>query len=236
MKKIVVLFMALVSAFALSACEKNNTSTVNAADNNRPEKIHDDIAAEKIDYVTISGNAKSIVLRQSANEYFAFYNADLKPAHTYEVHCDEKADAIDIQVIMENAKGDNDVLGSVVIDIPQKEFENIEVTGDFGQISLSTMNSDVFINASKSFVYLDLEADLLKHNITLDNSEANAFSGVSLYLDQFPDNVKMDFNLIQDGTINDPQNILNGNGLEAGSGEPIIRINNTNVINIYSKE
>ena len=137
---------------------------------------------------------------------------------------------------MGNTEDDNDVLGSLIIDIPQKEFEKIEVTGDFSQISLYTINSDVLVHANKSFVYLDLEADHIEHNITLDGSETNAFKGVSIYLDKFPDNVRMELSVIQGGTINDPENVLKENRLESSSGKPVIRINNTKEINIYRKD
>jgi hypothetical protein len=50
----------------------------------------------------------------------------------------------------------------------------------------------------------DLEADRLEHNITLEEPESNAFTGVSVYFDKAPENVKMELNLIQGGTINDP--------------------------------
>lgn len=123
------------------------------------------IAAENIHHVNISGNARSIIIKQSENEYFEFYNGDLNTDHTYEVRCEEKGDTVDINILMENAEDDNDVLGSLIIDIPQKEFEKIEVTGDFSQISLYTINSDVLIHANESFVYLDLEADHIEHNI-----------------------------------------------------------------------
>lgn len=94
----------------------------------------------------------------------------------------------------------------------------------------------MLIRECGSFINLDLEADRLEHNITLDNSGAATFTGVSIYLDQFPENVKMELNLLQDGTIDDPQDILKENGLESGSGKPVIRINDTNKINIYRKE
>lgn len=56
-----------------------------------------------------------------------------------------------------------------------------KTAGDFGQIFLYTINSDVFIHANKSVVNLDLEAEHLDHNITLDGLKADAFKGVSLY-------------------------------------------------------
>ena len=62
-----------------------------------------------------------------------------------------------------------------MIDIPQKEFEKIEISGNFKQVSLDTINSDVLIHANDSLVNLNLEADCLNHNITLDGSELDTF-------------------------------------------------------------
>jgi hypothetical protein len=87
---------------------------------------------------------------------------------------------------------------------------------------LYTINSDVLIHDNRSSVNLDLVADQLDHNITLYGSESNEFRDVSVYLDKLPDNVKMELNLIQGGTINDQQSILKKNRLELGSGKPVI--------------
>jgi len=46
----------------------------------------------------------------------------------------------------------------------------------------------------------------------------------------------LDLNIIQNGTINAPQNILKQNRFESGSGKPVISINNTKDINIYVEE
>ena len=228
MKKIVTLFIMLINMVALTACGVLVQDEI--------EKLYDDIAADNIQYVNISGNARSILIRQSKNEYFEIHNGDLNTEHTYEVQCDENGGILDINIMMDNAKYDNDVLGSVIIGIPQKEFEKIEVTGDFSHVSLYTINSDVLIHANHAFVYLDIEADNLEHNITLGGLESNTFRGVAVYLDKFPDNVRMELNLIQGGKINDPQNILKENSLESGSGEPVISINNTKEIDFYRKE
>lgn len=236
MKVIAAFWIIILGVTGLAIAVNNNADAFDTSAQSQTEKIHDDISAENIRHVNISGNARSIVIRQSANEYFEFHNGDLNAAHKYEVRCDENDETLDINIMMENADDDNNVLGSVLIDIPQKEFEKIELTGDFSQIFLYTVNSDVLVHSNKSFVNLDLKASRLKHNITLDGSEANAFRGVSVYLDKFPDNVNMEFNLLQDGTVNDPQNILKKNGLKSGSGNPIISISNTKEINIYSKE
>ncbi len=238
--RMILLFVAVIMIFTISGCTtRADGSSGTASDvvhqiEDRTEKLYDDITAENIHHVNISGNARSIVISQSEHEYFEFHNGDLNTDHTYKVYCDENGDTIDINIMMENAE-DNNILGSFNIYIPQKEFEKIEVTGDFSQISLYTVNSDVLIHANNSFVYLDLEADYLEHNITLEGSESNIFRGVSVYLDRFPDDVRMELNLLQGGTINDSENILK-NGLESGSGKPVISINNVKVINIYSKE
>lgn len=230
--RMVSLIIAVIMIFAISGCTiQADVSSGVALD--RKEIIHYDIAAENIHYVNISGNARSIIIRQSENEYFEFYNGDLNTDHTYEVCYEENGDTIDINILMENAEDDNDVLGSPIIGIPQKEFEKIEVTGDFNQISLYTINSDVLIHASKSFVYLDLEAEHIEHNITLDGSEANGFRGVSVYLDKFPDNVRIEFPNIPQSAINAPFGLLTGDKLELGSGKPIISINNADKIDFY---
>ena len=232
MKKIVALFIMLISMVSLTAC---GVFLVKG----EIEKLHDDIAADNIQHVNISGNARSILIRQGENECFEIHNGDLDTKHTYEVRCNENGDTLDINIMMDNAENDNDVLGSVIIDIPQKEFEKIEVTGDFSHVSLYTINSDVLIHANDTndtFVYLDIEADNLEHNITLGGSESNTFRGVSVYVDKFPDNVRMDLNLIQGGKIKDPENILKENSLESGSGKPVISINNTKEIDFYRKE
>lgn len=237
MKKITVLFIMFIIISGLTACAGDNANTFHTSVEDKTEKIHDDIAAGAIRHVNVSGNAKSIVIKQSLDKYFEFLDNDLNSAHTYEVRCDEKGDTLDIDIMMENAEADNDnILGSVVIEIPQKEFDNIEISGDFSQINLSTINSDVLIHANNTFVNLDIEADHLEHNITLDGSESSAFRGVSVYLDKLPENVRMELNLIQGGTINDPQNILKKNILASGSGKPVISINNTKEINVYLEE
>lgn len=228
----ILLLAAAIMIFAVSGCttQADGSSGVTL---DRKEKIHYDIAAENIRRVNISGDAHSIIIRQGENEYFEFYNEDLNTSHTYEVRCEENGDAVDINILMENAEDDNDVLGSPIIAIPQKEFEQIEVTGRFSQISLDTIDSDVLIHANKSFVYLDLEADQIEHNITLDGSEVNAFRGVSIYLDKVPDNVRMELNVIQGGSINDPQNILKEIISEPESVKSVISINHTKEINVY---
>ncbi len=198
-------------------------------------KMYEDVAAEDFKQVHISGSASSVVIRRSESENFEFYNGDLNPAHTYTVRCDRDGETLSIELMMENPENDNDVLGSPIIEIPQKEFEKVEIGGDFGQVSLDTINSDVWVHANDSLVNLDLEAERLNHDITLDGSESDIFKRVSVYFDRFPDNITMDLNLTQDGTINDPQDILEENGLEAGSGKPVISVNFAQEISIYSK-
>ena len=238
MRKIIGMCFLCISIFIIfvSTAFKNAEKTLNFTSKENKKQIYDDIEAEDICRVNLSGNAKSIIIRQSENKYFEFNNADLNTDHTYEVHCEVSGDTLDINILMDNPEADNNVLGSFVIYIPQKEFEKVETTGDFGHIYIVTINSDVLIHANKSVVILDLEADRLDHNITLEDSESNAFRGVSVYLDKLPDNVRLDLNIIQNGTINAPQNILKHNRFESGSGKPVISINNTKDINIYVEE
>ena len=223
-------------AAAWTAGEKAAPGGSDASAPDRPEKMHEDVGAEGVRYVSISGNAKSLVIQQSESESFAFYNGDLNAAHTYTVRCDRRGEALDIAITMENPEGDNNVLGSPRIDIPQKEFERIEVAGTFGQLSLRTIHSDVWLHASDSLVYLDVEADRLDHNITLEGSKSNPFRGVSLYFDRFPENISLELTPAPGGAVNDPEGILEENGLTAGSGEPVIRISDAKKISLYREE
>ena len=235
-KAAIILFAMLMSVVGLSSCATDDPNTANPSTPDRPEKMYEDVAVEDCKQVNISGNASSIVIRRSESENFEFYNGDLNPTHTYTVRCDKDGETLNIELMMENSENDNDVLGSPMIDIPQKEFEKIEIAGNFGQVSLHTINSDVSIHANDSLVNLNLEADHLNHNITLDGSELDTFRSVSVYFDKFPDNVKLDLNLVQGGTINDPQDMLKEKGLESGTGKPVISVNYAQEINIYSEE
>lgn len=58
----------------------------------------------------------------------------MNTSHIYDVHCEDNGDTLDIRIMMEDAEADNNILGSVVIEIPQKEFEMIETTGEFKQV------------------------------------------------------------------------------------------------------
>lgn len=234
-KGIRMLFVCVLCTILFTACE-DQKNTLNITSSEKGEKVHDDIEAGNISHVNISGNARSVIIKQSENNNFEFYNADLNPDHKYEVSCDQNGTLLHIRVMMENAEADNNVLGSFVVYIPRKEFEKIEAAGEFHQIHFGTIHSDVFIHADKSLVFLELEADRLDHNITLDGSGSSVFPGVSVYLDKLPDNIKMDFNTIQNGTINDPQHLLKRNRLELGSGKPVISINNTKAIDLYVEE
>ncbi len=232
MKKIAVLLLLLSAVAGLSACGKAD-SPLPAQDG--PEKIHEDVSAETVQRVSIGGNARSIVIRQSAEDHFSFYNGDLNDAHTYQVRCEETDGVLTIDIEMETGRDDgNSILGSLLIDIPQQEFEAVEASGDFRQISADTLHSDLFVHADNTFVNLDLEADRLEHDITLDGSETGSLTGASLYLDRFPDNVKMELDVAPGGVINDPDGILVENG--SGSGTPVISVSGTKEINIYRKE
>lgn len=233
MKKIAVLFLLLISLAGYAADAEKDADGFDAFAEERPEKLHDDVAPGDFRQISISGNARSIVIRPGSSENFAFYNGDLDLTHTYTVRCDGREETLDIAVTMENPDSGNHVLGSVLIEIPQKEFERVEVAGEFKQISLYAIDSEILVHANDSVVNLHLEAERLKHNIVLKGSESNAFRCVSVYFDRFPDNISMDLDLIQGGTINDPQDILKENGLKAGAGKPVISINDTKEINIY---
>ena len=82
--RMILLLAAVIMIFAISGC----TTQVDVSSGvtlDRKEKTCYDIASENIHYVNISGNARSIIIRQSENEYFEFYNGDLNTDHTYEV-------------------------------------------------------------------------------------------------------------------------------------------------------
>lgn len=235
-KRTMILLVMLIGMAGLTACATDNSNPPDATVQDRPEKMYEDVAAENFEQVNISGNSKSIVIRRSESENFEFYNGDLNTAHTYTVYCDKKGEMLNIEILMENPDEDNDILGSPIIDIPRKEFEEIVVAGDFRVISIYALDSDVLVHADTSAVYLDLEAEYLTHNITLDGSDSDGFKDVSIYFDKFPDNVSMDLGLSPNAIINDPDDILKENGLESGLGKPIISINYAEKISIYSKE
>ena len=236
MKRIALLCLILISLTGCTSGAKDGTGGIDIFAEERPVKIHDDIAPGSFRQVNISGNAKSVVIRPSSSENFEFYNGDLNLSHTYTVRCDGSGETLDIEITMEYPDEDHDILGSVLIDIPKKEFEIVEITEDFKQVSLYSIYSDVLIHANDSLVNLDLEADCLDHNITLDGSESNAFRSVSIYFDKFPGDISLDLNPLQGGTINDPQDVLKENGFESGSGKPVISINNAKEINIFKEE
>lgn len=234
-KRMRVLCVCLLCIMLFTACE-GEKHTLSSSSHENGEKVHEDIEAGSISQVHINGNARSIIIKQSADNNFEFYNADLNADHNYEVSCSEDGNILNISVMMENAEADRNVLGSFVVYVPRKEFEKIEADGEFGQIHFETINSDVFIHANKSIVVLNLTADQLQHNITLDGSESEAFRGVSVYFDKLPDNIRMDFHTTQDGTINDPQHLFKGSRFESGSGKPVINIQNTEEIEFYIEE
>lgn len=218
----------------IAEAERSYTETDdNTISNEKREMIHENISSDSITKVIINGNARSVVVEQGANEYFEFYNADLNDQNKYEVHCNQDGDTLNIDIIMQNPDSSNNILGSIVLAIPQKEFEKVESIGTFRQIHFDTLNSDVFVSANSPIVGLNLESDQLEHNITLDGSESAVFQNVSVYLDKLPDNIKLDFNTIEGGRINAPENLLKDNKLELGSGKPSINIRNTDTIELY---
>ena len=98
----------LMNMVGLSACTTDNLNTSDTSAPDRPEKMYEDVAVEDFKQVNISG--------------------DLNPAHTYTVRCDKDGETLNIELMMENPENDNDVLGSPMIDIPQREFEKIEIS------------------------------------------------------------------------------------------------------------
>lgn len=217
--------------------EKSYTEAAdNTIRNEKREMIHENIPGDSISNVIINGNARSVVVEQGVNDYFEFYNADLNDQNEYEIQCDEDGDILNINIMMQNPDSSNNILGSIVLAIPPKEFEKVESIGTFRQIHFYTLNSDVFVSANSPIVGLHLEADQLEHNITLDGSESDTFQNVSVYLDKLPDNIKLDFNTIENGRISAPENLLKDNRLELGSGKPSISIRNTDTIDLYIDE
>lgn len=236
MKRAIILTVILMSMAGLSACAADHLNTSDTSAPDRPEKMYEDVVAEDFRQIHISGRASSVVIRRSESDNLEFYNGDLNPAHTYTVRCDRNGETLSIELMMKNPENDNDVLGSPMICIPQKEFDKIEIDGSFRQVSLDAINSDVLIHANDSNVNLDLEADYLNHNITLEGSKSDVFRSVSIYFDKFPDNVKMDLNLIEGGTINDTDDVLKEKGFASGSGKPVISVRDAQEISVYSYE
>ncbi|MFR6276575.1 MAG: hypothetical protein ACLUL2_24785 [Blautia sp.] len=232
-KKSIYSVYAFFCVTAFSACAGEKDALISAGGEGQ-KKIHDDIAVGNIRCVNISGNARSIVIKQSDSNRFEFINADLDTDNKYEISCEEKDNSLNVCVMMDNADSSNNILGSIVICIPSKELEKIETTGEFNQIHLNTLNSDVWIQANRdSAVVLDLMADQLDHNIMLDGLESNTFRNVSVYFDKLPDNIKMEFNTIPNSAVNVPEDLFKEKKLERGSGEPMISINNADAIDFY---
>lgn len=116
LKRVCLLCLCITYMFTCTAC--------GYVSNDKNEKIHDDIPAGNIKNVKISSNARSIVIKQGVTDHFEFYNADLDEGNQYEVEVayDEDGSDLDILVTMENAAAGNDILGSVVVLIPQKNL------------------------------------------------------------------------------------------------------------------
>ncbi len=230
LKRVCLLCLCITYMFTCTAC--------GYISNDKNEKIHDDIPAGNIKNVNISSNARSIVIKQGVTDHFEFYNADLDEGNQYEVEVayDEDGSDLDILVTMENAAAGNDILGSVVVWIPQKEFECIEVDGEYRQLSFYTLNSDVVIHANDASVIMNLMTDELDHNITLAGSESSSFGRVMVYFDQVPENVRIELNDISQNAINDPSGFLAGDKGKSGAGEPVISIDSADRIDFYVKE
>lgn len=209
---------------------KNNDNSIS---NEKRERLYANIADDGITNVIINGNARSVVIEQGINDYFEFYNADLNNKNEYEMNCNEDSGILNIDIMMKNPDADNNILGSIVIVVPVKEFKTVEAGGAFRHIYFETLNSDVLIHANDSVVVLNLEADRLVHNITLEGSASEVFRDVSIYLDKLPDNISMDLNTVQGGNISVPEDLFKENKLESGSGKPSISIQNANSITLY---
>lgn len=209
---------------------KNNDNSIS---NEKRERLYANIADDGITNVIINGNARSVVIEQGINDYFEFYNADLNNKNEYEMNCNEDSGILNIDIMMKNPDADNNILGSIVIVIPAKEFKTVEAGGAFRHIYFETLNSDVLVHANDSVVVLNLEADRLGHNITLEGSASEVFRDVSIYLDKLPDNISMDLNTVQGGNISVPEDLFKENKLESGSGKPSISIQNANSITLY---
>lgn len=234
-KRISLICLSLFSMFLFTACGERFESTDHPENisSDIKEKIYNDIPAGNIKNVNISGNARSIIIEQGVTDNFEFFNADLDKDNQYEVTCDEDGNDLNIIVMMENAEASNNILGSVVVSIPKKEFEKIETTGEFKQVHLNALNSDVFIHAYSSSVGMELMSDQLDHNITLMGSELNPFREVSILFDKLPENIKIELNNIPQNAIDDLDGLLTGDKLELGSGKPIISISNSDKLDLY---
>ena len=230
-KRISLILFCFFSMFLSAACEYDFDNI----SNEKNEKIHEDIPADHIRNVNISGNARSIIIKQGVTNNFEFYNADLDENNQYEVEAtyDEDGNDLNILVTMDNAEASNDVLGSVVVSIPNNEFEKIEITGEFNQVYLCTLNSDVFVCTNSARVVMNLLADQLNHNITLVGSESKSFGSVLVYFDTLPENVRVEFSDTPQSAINAPFELPAGDKFELGLGKPIISINNADKLDFY---
>ena len=227
--------VSILCLLLLTSCKDVNKAS---EPENRESKeiVYEPIAANDIRHVNISGNARSIIIKQGTDTAFHFQNADLNTAHTYEVHSTKKDDTLDIIITMEHGEADHDVLGSFLLYLPQKEFDSIETAGDFKQTHINTIQSDIIVHANSSVVVLNVTAAQLKHDILLDGTEAAAFSSISVYLDTLPTNICMEISPTQKGSLHDPQHILTDGRLISGTKKPVIRINGAKEVNLYKKD
>lgn len=230
LKIVCLLCLCIYYMFVFTAC--GNISS------DKNEKIHDDIPGDSIKNVSISSNARSIVIKQGVTDNFEFFNADLDEDHQYEVEVTYAEDGNDLGILvtMKNVKAGNDIFGSIVVSIPKKEFEKIEVAGEYKQICFYTLNSDIWIRASNASVIMKLMADELDHNITLVGSGSSSFGRVMVYFDRLPENARIEFNDISQNAVNDPSGFITGDKLETGLGTHVISINNADRIDFYVEE
>ena len=209
-----MLWMSVLCILFLTSCRDDNKAVKHASVEHE-ENVYEKIEAKDIRRVKISGNARSIIIKQDADTAFKFQNADLNAAHTYDVRSSRNGDTLNISVMMKNGEEDNDVLGSFLIYLPRKEFDVIETAGEFKQIHINPIHSDIFLHADKSVVALHLEAAKLDHTV--------------------PASIKMEVNPIQNGSIQDPQHILDNGRLVSGTEKPVIRIHAAKEINLYKE-
>ena len=71
-KGIRLLCVCVLCMVLFTACE-DEKNTLNITRSENGEKVHDDIEAGNISHVNISGNARSVVIKQSENNNFEFF-------------------------------------------------------------------------------------------------------------------------------------------------------------------
>lgn len=129
-KGIRLLCVCVLCMVLFTACE-DEKNTLNITRSENGEKVHDDIEAGNISHVNISGNARSVVIKQSENNNFEFYNADLNADHKYEVRCDQSGSLLNISLMMEMPKRIIIFLAPLSFTYPGKNLKKLRVPGNF---------------------------------------------------------------------------------------------------------